>query len=66
MREKRGFTPHAGMHFPSEPVSQYICMKLPITDNNDRTHKNDANPLSLHVVLSRQVPHERITTHLRI
>ena len=46
MRKKRGFTLHAGVHFPNEPVSQYICMKLPITDDNDSTHKNDANTLS--------------------
>ena len=50
MRKKRGFTLHAGVHFPNEPVSQYICMKLPITDDNDSTHKNDANTLSWHMV----------------
>ena len=31
---------------PSAPVSQYTCMKLPKTDDNGRTHKNDANVLS--------------------
>ena len=36
----------AEVYFPSEPVSQNICMKLPKTDDNDRTHKNDANILS--------------------
>ena len=47
MREKRrGFTPYVGVHFPSEPVSQYIFMKLPKSDDIDRTHKNDANALS--------------------
>ena len=39
----------AEVYFPSEPVSQYICMKLPKTDDNDRTHKNDANILSWHM-----------------
>ena len=46
MQKKRGFTPHAWVHFPIVQVSQYICMKLPITDDNDRTHKNHANTLS--------------------
>ena len=44
--ERRGFNVHAGVHFPSEPVSQYICLKLPKTDDNDRTDKNAANTLS--------------------
>ena len=30
------------MLLPSDPVSQYICIKLPKTDDNDRTNKNDA------------------------
>ena len=30
----------------SEPVSQYRCMNLPKTDDNDRIHKNDLNSLS--------------------
>ena len=47
--EEKGLL-HAGVHFPNEPVSQYICMKLPITDDNDSTHKNDANTLSWHMV----------------
>ena len=50
MRKKKHLTPHAWVHFPSEPVSQYICIKLPITEDNDRTHKNDANTLSGHMV----------------
>ena len=43
--KRRAFTPYAGLHFPSEPESHYICMKLPKTDDNDRTDKNDANML---------------------
>ena len=43
---EKGLYPHAGVLLPSEPVSQYICMKLPKTDDNDRTHKNDAKILS--------------------
>ena len=41
--KRRGFTLDAGVILPSEPVSQCICMNLPKTDDNDRTHKNDAN-----------------------
>ena len=40
------FTLHAGVLLPNEPVSKYGCMNLPETDDNDRTHKNDANILS--------------------
>ena len=35
-KKKKGFTPHAGVFFPSEPVSQYRCKNLPKTDDNDR------------------------------
>ena len=35
-----------GAPFSNEPVSQYKCLHLPKTDDNDRTHKNDANTLS--------------------
>ena len=28
-KKRRGLTPHAGVLFPSEPVSQYSCMNLP-------------------------------------
>ena len=38
----------------SKPVSLYICVKLPKTDDNDRT----LDIWSL--LLSRQVPHERV------
>ena len=48
--KRRDFTPYPGVHFPSEPVSQYIFMKLPKTDDIDRTHKNNANTLSWHMV----------------
>ena len=46
MGEERGFTLHAGVLLPSESVSQYGCMNLPKTNDNDETHKNDANTLS--------------------
>ena len=39
-----------GCSCPIEPVSQYRCMNLPKTDDNDRTHENDANALSWHMV----------------
>ena len=39
-----GFNSHAGVLLPSELLSHYRC--LPKTDDNDRTHKNDANTLS--------------------
>ena len=47
----RGLTPHAGVHVPSEPVSEYIyiyiyiyiCMKLAVFDDNDRTHMANAS-----------------------
>ena len=39
MEEEKGFFYlHAGVLFPSEPVSQYRCMNLPKTDDNDRAH----------------------------
>ena len=37
-KKRKGFTPHAGVLFPSEPVSQYRCMNFPKTDDNDRPH----------------------------
>ena len=37
-KKKKGFTTHAGVLFPSEPVSQYRCMNLRKTDDNDRSH----------------------------
>ena len=37
-KKRKGFTPHAGVLFPSEPVSQYRCMNLPKTGNNDTAH----------------------------
>ena len=47
MQEKRGaLLPMQGCSCPIEPVSQYRCMNLPKTDDNDRTHENDANALS--------------------
>ena len=50
MGEEEKLYTHAGVLLPGEPVSQYICMNLPKTDNNDRTHKYDANTLSWHMV----------------
>ena len=44
--KSRGFTPHAGVFLPSEPESQYTCIKLLKTDDNDRAPKIDANILS--------------------
>ena len=43
-RRAGGVTSHAGVFLPSELLSQHRC--LPKNDNNDRTHKNDANTLS--------------------
>ena len=45
-KKRRGFATHAGVYLPSKPVSQYICIKLLKTDDNDKTHKNHANTLS--------------------
>ena len=58
-KKRKGFTPHAGVLFPSEPVSQYRCMNLPKTDDNDRTHKKIQIPyLDIwSMLLSGQVPH---------
>ena len=53
--EEGGFTSHAG----GAPLSQYRFINLPKTDDNDRTHKNDANNhLDIwSMLLSGQVPH---------
>ena len=45
-RRRGGLYPHAGVSLPNDPASQYRCMNLPKTDDNDRTHKNDTNTLS--------------------
>ena len=37
-KKRKGFTPHAGVLFPNDPVSQYRCMNLPKTDDNNRAH----------------------------
>ena len=52
MREKREreFTTHVELLLLSEPISQYSSKNLPETDDNDGTHKNDANMLSWHMV----------------
>ena len=39
MQEKRNEISPLGVLFPSELVSQYRCMKLSKTDDNDRTRK---------------------------
>ena len=44
MGEEGGVTSHAGVFLPSGLLSQHRC--LPKNDNNDGTHKNDANTLS--------------------
>ena len=48
MQEKREreFTTHVELLLLSEPISQYSSNNLPETDDNDGTHKNDANMLS--------------------
>ena len=46
MGEEEGVYPHGGVLLSSEPVPQYMCIKLPKADNNDRAHKNDVNTLS--------------------
>ena len=59
-KKRKGFTPHAGVLFPSEPVSQYRCMNLPKTDDNDRAHIEIMETpyiLTWPMLLSGQVPH---------
>ena len=59
-KKRKGFTPHAGVLFPSDPVSQYRCMKLPKTDDNDRAYRNYTNTLYLDIwsmLFSEQVSH---------
>ena len=61
MLEKRGeglYFPCAGVPLPNEPVSQYKCVNLPKTDDDDRTNENDSNALDIwSMPLSGQVPH---------
>ena len=62
MLEKRGeglYFPCPGVPLPNEPVSQYKCVNLPKTDDDDdRTHENDSNALDIwSMLLSGQVPH---------
>ena len=45
-----GFNLHGGVLLPNKPVPKYRYMDLPKTDDNYRTHKNDANILSWHIV----------------
>ena len=45
VEEEGGFTPHVGLLFPSEPVSPYSCKNIRKTNDNDRTHKNDASTI---------------------
>ena len=35
---------------PNELISQYKCVNLPKTDDNNWTHENDANALSWYMV----------------
>ena len=46
MGEEEGVYPYGGVLLSSEPVPQYMCIKLPKADNNDSAHKNDVNTLS--------------------
>ena len=39
-------TLHAGVLLPCDPVQQYIRIKLPKAEANDRAQKNDVNTLS--------------------
>ena len=50
MGEEKGVYPYGGVLLSSEPVPQYMCIKLPKADNNDWAHKNDVNTLSWHMV----------------
>ena len=43
-------TPLFGFFFSG--ITQYIYINLPKTDDNDRAHKNDANILSLHIMVN--------------
>ena len=50
-REEGGlYFPWRGAPHPNELASQYRCVNLPKTDDNDRTHENDANAQSRHMV----------------
>ena len=64
--KRRGFTPHARLLLPSEPVSQYRCMNLPKTDDNISRHKMMQIPyLDIwSMLLSRQVPHRSNSSFL--
>ena len=49
--EERGlYFPCGGAPLPNERVLQHRCVNLPKTDGNNRTHENDANAPSLHMV----------------
>ena len=50
MGEEEGVYPYGGVLLSSEPVPQYMCIKLPKADNNDWAHKNDVNTLSWNMV----------------
>ena len=50
MQDRKGAAlPRGRVLLLSEQVSQYRCMNLPKTNDNDRTHKNYANTLSLDI-----------------
>ena len=51
--------PHTGVLLLSDPVPQYICIKFPKADDNDRAHKNDDADRWL-MFFSIQVPHRRV------
>ena len=53
MEEEEGvdFTSwYAGAPLRNEVISQYKCVNLPKTDDNNWTHENDANALSWYMV----------------
>ena len=59
-KKRKGFIPHPGVLFTSEPVSQYRCMNLPKTDDDDRAHIEITQTPYLDIwsmLLSGQVPH---------
>ena len=64
--EEEGLYPHAGMLLLN-PVSQYICMSLPKTGDNYRTHIEMLQTRNLDIwsmFLSGQVPHRSNSSHL--
>ena len=65
---KEVLCPHALVLILSEQVSQYRCMNLPKTDDNDRTQKLCKYPVPYpdiySMLLSGQMPHRSTSSHL--